>query len=284
MNFKLFGRPLGLTALSVLSQMLGMPVLSHLLLALSVLALLYACWQAKNVVADDVLHNPDTGYAAWIAATISEYSLILSGPLQTWLWFASLLLASLFVAIWLVRLAEGTGLSTFDPSTVAWPIPWTVCDLTAPAAMKPASHLFGVIGAVLSAGVLLVAVLRIRKREILNSMRSIWYGVGGCAVLVLWVSKAGLSPPMTDGLIAFFSLMGVAWLMCVFVVGFSTHGAWSNLFSLCSVAKAMLALGATAPAQAVFAIALATLVVDLRTSTWPMLVPLSRRLCQLKRK
>jgi hypothetical protein len=278
MNFTLFGRPLGLIALSALSRLLGFEALSWTLVGLSLLALVYAAWQARSMQVADLLHNPDMGYASWIAATVSEYSLFLPASIAIWVWFSSLLLASLFMVIWMLRLAEGTGLTTFDPATVAWPIPWVVCDLTAPAAMRPASHLFGAVGAVLSTGVLVVATLRVRKRENLLAMRSLWYGVGGSGVLVLWVHAAGFRPPMTEGLIALFAVIGLVWLACVFLVGFTSHGAWSNLFSLCSSAKAMLALGAVAPANAVFAVALATLVVDLRTTTWPMLAPLGARL------
>lgn len=266
-NFTLFGRPLGLVALSTLSLLLGYVSVAELLALCSFAVFMFAIWQARHVSADDFLHNRDIGYASWAPTTIAQYSLLFPGHFGPAVWFFSLLLASLFVSIWALRLAEGTGFSTFDPSVVAWSIPWTVCDLTAPVDMRPVAHVFGTIGVVLSAGVLLVAALRVPKPGALRAMRSLWYGVGGSAVLVMWVAKAGLAPPVTWGLVGFFTVLGAFWLLSVFYVGLRTHGAWSNLFSLCSVAKALLVLGALEASKGVFAIALATLVLDLRGTT-----------------
>ena len=266
LNPLLFGRPLGLAALGTACLAVGLPWPGHFLLTVSAVLLAWLALQLIRHRGPDLVQGPNAAYVNWAPATLFLLSTTLPGRGQLVAWgFAAgvaLGLAAVGVCRWWALAATRRAV---DMAVVAWTIPLTVGSIVAPPSLQVPAGLLGAVSASASAAVLLLSTWRVVRRRGTHGMRSLWYGVGGSAVLADWAVHVVPAAWLPAALVA-FGLTGVFWLGAVLHAGLRTHGAWSNLFSLCSTGKVLLALQLLIEAKALFALAGLALVLDLRAT------------------
>lgn len=181
----------------------------------------------------------DAPYASWSAATLVVWSTALAQSFSLIVWFVGASLAVLFFVAgvphtWARR-------ARIDLAHVSWYTPAVVAGLDAPHVLLPAiRQCLGWGGFLGMAVVMLFSAVRMVRGHDPLEMRSPWYGLGGSAVMSLWGFAA---LPDRIAFAVFLALCAV----CVFWVfsvahhrGWGTQGAWSNLFSLCSMSVAAL--------------------------------------------
>lgn len=266
LNPLLFGRPLGLAALGTACLAVGLPWLGHALLAVSAGLLAWLALQLIRHRGPDLVQGANAAYINWGPATLFLLSTALPGPLQPAIWGFAAGIALGLAAVGACRWwALPEARRAIDMAVVAWTIPLAVGSIVAPPSLAVPALLLGAVSAMASAVVLLLATWRVLYQHSTEGMRSLWYGVGGSAVLADWAVHV-LPLAWLPAVLVTFGMTGLFWLGAVFHAGLRTHGAWSNLFSLCSTGKVLLALQLLVVAKTLFALAGLALVLDLRTT------------------
>ena len=238
-----YGIPLGVIALVHLLGLWGIRewrVLAFFPVALLALALLRtASGQDGNWRA--LASSENAPYAAWTAATLVVFSSALNPPFDVAVWAASAVLAAVF---WIAGLPYIWGRRTrIDLAQIAWFTPALVAALYAPQEVAYAlRNSLGWAGFCGMAGVLLLSTWRLLRAHDPIGLRSRWYGAGGSAVMGLWLVDA-LPRDIAMAIILALCVIACLWIASIFHRhAAKTQGAWSSLFSICSMAALALRL------------------------------------------
>lgn len=268
-----FGIPLGLAALVHLLGLWGFPAWRALMIvpAATLFALLavHDLRYAQGRVLG-VLSGNDAPYTAWASAVLLVVSTAL--PLD-WrgapLWgIGALFAAGFFIAgipqTWRQR-------ERIDLAHVAWYTPALVAALNAPSTLPYGIRFgFGWAGFVGMAVVMLASAMRVVRDHDPQEMRSPWYGLGGSAVMALWALDA-LPGQIAYGVFLALCCSAAFWVFSVaHHRGWDSQGAWSNLFSLCSMAAVAIRIQVLPAAAALTVAAAASLALDLWRTTSPL--------------
>jgi hypothetical protein len=180
-------------------------------------------------------------YVAWTAATLVVFSSALNPPFNVAVWVGS---AALAVAFWIAGLPYiWVRRTRIDLAQIAWFTPALVAALYAPQEVAHTlRNALGWVGFCGMAGVLLLSTWRLLRAHDPVGLRSRWYGAGGSAVMGLWLLD---TLPRDTAMAIILALCAIAclWIASIFHrhAG-KTQGAWSSLFSVCSMATLALRL------------------------------------------
>jgi hypothetical protein len=219
-------------------------------------------------------HSEDAPYASWSAATLVLWSVALHPSVaaaRVWWLIGAALSVLFFVAglpyTWRRR-------ARIDLAHVSWYTPALVAGLDAPQGLNPVIRLgFGWVGFAGMAVVMLWSARRVVRDHDPREMRSPWYGLGGAAVMALW-GFAALPGAAATGLFLALCVVALFWLLSVSRHrGWDTQGAWSNLFSLCSMAAVALRVQFVPAAAALTLAALLSFAWDLWRTVAPQVAP-----------
>lgn len=243
-----FGPVLGIAALAHLLGLWGLGVPSLLLIGIAIVAIcVVLAMELKPgplAFAHDLTRSPDAPYASWLAATVVIISSLMHADAGVALvvWWAGAVLSAGFAVLGVRSMARDW--HDIDLAHIAWFAPLLVAGLDAGHGI--AASLRDMVGWAGFAGMLIVLWASTHRAITHHAppMRSPWYAIGGGAIMSLWCVDA-LKP---DAAMMIAIALGCAALFWVVRIaqngGWWSQGAWSNLFSLCSVAALALRLDA----------------------------------------
>ena len=266
-----FGIPLGLAALAHLMGLWGFaPWRELMVVPAGVLGAFIAqdVWLALG--GGLALHaNDDVPYAAWSAAVVLVVSTALPlGHVALDLWCAGAIAAIVFFLLGVPQTWRHR--SRMDMAHIAWYTPALIAALDAPHGVNHALRTgFGWFGFAGMGVVIAFSAIRVARGHDPKDMRSPWYGLGGSAVMALWVLDV-LPPTAALGACIVLACAWLFWVVSVAIRhGWDAQGAWSNLFSLCSMAAVAIHIHLLPLAAALTVVAVVSLMVDIWRTVSP---------------
>lgn len=246
-----FGAVLGIAALAHLLGLWGLGAPSLVLICIAILAmcavLAHELKSGPAAFLRKLTRSAQAPYASWLAATTVIISSVMhagSGvALAVWSLGALFSVGFAVLGIWrLAREREG-----IDLAHIAWFAPLLVAGLDAQPMV--AHGLRDGLGWIGFTG-MLVVLWASTHRDIVHyahyeaPMRSPWYAIGGGAIMSLWCVDVLKADPAVMISLA-LACAALYWMLRISKSGgWWSQGAWSNLFSFCSVAALALHLDA----------------------------------------
>lgn len=243
-----FGPVLGIAALAHLLGLWGFGAPALLLIGIAIIAtctvLAMELKTGPMAFAHDLMRSPDAPYASWLAATVVIISsLIHAGTgVALAIWSVGVALSGGFAALGVRAIVRDW--HDLDLAHIAWFAPLLVAGLDAQPNI--AAHLRDAVGWSGFAGMLIVLWASTHRAITHHAppMRSPWYAIGGGAIMSLWCVEV-LQPGEATMITIALGCAALYWVVRIAQNhGWWSQGAWSNLFSLCSVAALALRLDA----------------------------------------
>lgn len=243
-----FGPVLGIAALAHLLGLWGVGIPALLLIGIAIIAIcVVLAMELKSgplAFGRELTRSPDAPYASWLAATVVIISSLMhaGAGVAMAVWSAGAVLSTGFALLGVPSMARDW--RDIDLAHIAWFAPLLVAGLDAgPDVVAPLRDAVGWAG---FAGMLVVLGASTHRAITHHAphMRSPWYAIGGGAIMSLWCVDA-LKPDAATMIAITLGCAALFWVVRIAQNGgWWSQGAWSNLFSLCSVAALALRLNA----------------------------------------